>query len=192
MAKTTVSETKGIKRLDVQGAGDVDEIWVDGELVWAKWDREEYKYIPPTMRQFIKDHHNYLELDGTEQVIADVVYRDEEFTLYFATSGRKSITARFDLIFDPHDIPFLEEVDEETAKPFVDAVRAEWNRMISVITATGFPFKLSHGGNDLYDAWWDVVIPTREWNEGKFSLCVDAIHAFTKRLVELEKEHGIK
>lgn len=174
------------------------EVFINGVLFVSKHPKEEYKYIPPVMRDFIQKESYSLSKDNyCKSIIAEIKCGGMDFTSYFPLNFDISngIHYRFTTIVSPSDMEdllkdcYLSGQKEEIENIMAD-VNSMWLKLTKFIDDNGFRFEFSHSMNEGYYGWWDIVIKVEQWDEMKFISCIEEIKKFNNLIIKIEKEYN--
>lgn len=169
------------------------DIYVNGVLIWQKFDDPEYANVPPVLRNFVKEHANYIKTDGKSGEVTTDLYTKgfkTGATLYIPKNLRLDIHARMDAFTS---IQELEEdyirnnsdIDEEIEEKLVSEFKAIWNDIEDAVKACGWDLIYSHDMSDKCFGWWDVVFKLDNWNQETFVAMWEKFSNLNKRLDEL-------
>lgn len=146
------------------------DIYVNGELVWQKYDNPEYAKIPPNYRAFVKERSNYMK-DKGDKIEVDCHDRNirSVATFYFPKNLRNPISVRFDLItsLEHYEADYLRnhtDIDDATADNLTAELKLLWKALEDEIHSYGWKFYYSHDDEGCW-GWWDVVFKNSAWNE---------------------------
>lgn len=161
---------------------DVDVVF-NGQTIFSTYEKEEYQYIPKHMRAFIEKHtysFDPFEMNEAKTLACDISLRGEDITAYFPSNAAKPIPFRFNNIPDGKEYAneaLFEFMDEEEIPPVQKEVLTAWETLRTTLESIGYAFQLSHYSEG-YFGWWDIVIPSAEWDEEKFFASIEAITAY--------------
>lgn len=173
------------------------EVIINGVLMYSKHPEEEYNYIPPTLRDYIKKE-SYSMLKEKEQVFVEMFCGGNDITAYFPFTMNNSdgIRFRFTTIVSPMDMDNLlkdvylynrtDDINEIMAN-----VNSAWEKMINKINDTNLKFEFSHDMGEGYYGWWDIIWDYKESEPNKLTICGEAISEFNSIIKKLEKEYSI-
>lgn len=167
------------------------DIYVNGVLVWQKFDKPEYAKIPPVFRGFVQERNDFIkEEDG--KVITDLWMKDFKTcaTFYFPKNLRSPIVARLDLVTSLEELESdyirnNSDIDDETADKLVAEFKTLWNNIEEAVKSAGWKLAYSHDMGDKCWAWWDVIFKLKDWNQESFMVVWKAFSDFNKRLNEV-------
>lgn len=166
------------------------DIYINGVLVWQRYEQEELAYVPVRMRNFIADHNDFIQLeDGI--VTSDLWVNGSSIEIYIPVNARKLIIARFDLIedIDILETDFIrnsENIDDETADKIMNKFKSLWNEIEETAKKYNYKFNYSHSMDDGYcGGWWDIDFKRKDWNEDNFKSFSNLITEFNKYFNEV-------
>lgn len=166
------------------------DIYINGVLVWQRYEHEELAYVPVQMRNFIADHNDFIQLeDGI--ITSNLLVNDSSIDIYIPVNARKLITARFDLIEDMEilETDFIrnsENIDDETADKIMNKFKSLWNEIEEAAKKYNYKFDYSHSMDDGYcGGWWDIDFKRKDWNEDNFKSFSNLITKFNKYFNEV-------
>lgn len=149
------------------------DIYVNGVLVWSRYEKEELAYVPLSMRNYIADKNIYIELKN-DMITTDICAGGASVEMYIPVNARKMITARFDLIEDMNilETDFIrnnENISNETADKIMDKLKSLWNEIEESAKKYNYKFSYSHSMDDgCCGGWWDIDFKRKDWNEDNF------------------------
>jgi len=168
---------KGIV-LDINGT--TMDVFINGEEIYSKYDKEEYKYIPSHLRGFIEenlsDYGDGLRKDGSE-IKCDLSLEGREYFMILPTKRAKKnyFTLRdwlicYELLEDKDGFDKIKE-------------KQKYNEFLNSIKSYGYNIQLSHGGND-YDNWFDLVIPINDFDLERIKKCLKLWQEYNDYLID--------
>ena len=166
---------------------------VNNDTLWAKYEEEEYKYIPPAMRAFVQANQDYMKLEK-EDLIVDVYIDGRDVSLYFPVNRRKRITARFSTISTlDHVFEYIGDMDltNKRKEQVKGKIQRMWNELNEKIEKYGFSIIFSHDMGELFWGYNDILFDSDKWNEKNFVKACKAFAKFTKDMEEYADKLGL-
>lgn len=176
-----VNFLKTDKGLVVDINGTTMDVFINGEEFYSKYDKEEYKYIPSHLRNFVEEnicsYGDGIIKDGSK-IKCDILLEGEEYLLYIPTKRAKEnyLTLRNWLIRYEMLIDDGKEVEVEKEK-------LKYKELLNNVESFGCKLKLSHGGND-YDDWFDLLVPINEFDLEKIKKCLKLWRDYNQYLID--------
>ncbi|MFF2531630.1 hypothetical protein ACFVS2_22250 [Brevibacillus sp. NPDC058079] len=186
----TVEDTND-KMTSVHIETDDADIYVNGVLVWQKYDQPEYAKIPPIFRAFVEERTDEVyEHDG--KIGADLHKKGfhTSVSFYFPQNSRSYIQARLDGVTDLSEleIDFIRNntlIDDAKANTLVEEFNALWKDIEETVKEAGWRLAYAHDMGDKCWAWWDVIFKQEDWNQDTFIDIWQKFSVFNKRLNEV-------
>lgn len=183
---TLVPTEQGFK-LVVTGNLDIE---LNNELIYsATYEDPNYKYIPLTMRDFIKSKTiESMEYDPIEKRLAvdfDVSTNSdyESVSIYFPLDQSKEIKARLDGIMPLHLLSdFIDgRFPQKEKRAEIKAhLASHWDSMVAEIKTLGFQLAFSHSANWGVDGWHDISFYAKDWNQENFTKAITSWNTFNQ------------
>lgn len=171
------------------------DIYINGVLVWQKYDKEEYALIPPALRDFIHRNNPYLEKNEDDSLtLAEFDVENQSTTFLIPFNSKKFIRVRVDLIdsmeiLESDYIRNVSTISDETANKIVSDLKAVWNELGTILKKFKFKLQYSHSMGEAYYGWWDIVFTLGNWNEQNFIEVMQVVDKFNKTLRKYEEEY---
>lgn len=174
------------------------DIYINGVLVWQKYDDPTFAKIPPAYRAFIKSRSDYIQAKEGKRYAVEVDCHDRDIkgvaTFYFPHNLRSAITVRFDFItslqeFEDDYIRNNTEIDDATADALVAEFKQLWAVLEEEINSYGWKFAYSHAMNEHCFGWWDVIFKNSHWNEEHLLSVWKKMGDFVKRVEEVMDQY---
>lgn len=187
-----VEVVNGLVSVNVDTA-DADVV-VNGQKIWSTFEKEEYRYIPEYLRNFILAHGDDVGFEpvgsrkGSRDVYADCYYPDlrPQATFYIEQNQKKPIKARFDYVDDLEMLKseYIENVidDQDEADKVFAVFKDLDNKLRETVEKYGFKWEYSHSMGEMMYGWWDIVVTNETWNEEGFVECWKIISEFNDEL----------
>ena len=185
---TVIKLKEGEKGVLVELETESATILVNGNVVWDKYEKKEYKYIPPTIRKFIMDNNAYdfERKEEEKETLVDLDIEGESVMFIFEDNLSKYIRARIDLvdleIFISDYIYNHEDINDEKAKEFENMFRDNYSQLINIARKYKFDLEYSHSCGEACYAWWDIKFLVKNWNEEGFIEVIKKVSAFNKKV----------
>ena len=163
----TINVIETEKGVVVDIDGKTMDIFINGENFYSKYDKEEYKYIPVQLRDFVNRRlPDYSDIEKEKSCIkCDLNIEGKDYFTKISTQRAKDNTITFtdaltdyELVKDELDIELSDAIDK-------------YNKLLNGIKSFGYKLELSHGGNDNYQ-WYSLIIPINKFDENKVIECV--------------------
>ena len=157
------------------------DVFINGEEFYSKFDKEEYKFIPSHLRNFVEEnlcsYSDGIEKDGSE-VKCDILLEGNEYMLLIPTKRAKKnyFTLRnwlvsYEMLIDDGKISNTE------------IEKLNYNEFLNNVKDYGYQMKISHGGND-YDNWFDLAIPINDFDLDKVKKCLKLWQDYNQYLID--------
>lgn len=185
---TIIKLKEGEKGVLVELETESATILVNGNVVWDKYEKKEYKYIPPTIRKFIMDNNAYdfERKEEEKETLVDLDIEGESVMFIFEDNLSKYIRARIDIvdleIFISDYIHNHEDIDDKKAKEFENMFRDKFSQLINIAKKYKFDLEYSHSCREACYAWWDIKFLVKNWNEEGFIEVIKEVSAFNKKV----------
>jgi hypothetical protein len=139
----TVQTDKGVL---VKIKGNSMDVQVNDDILYSPYDKEEYKYIPVELRDFVKEHLCEWENDitvKTGKVEMNLYIQGEENYTTIPTNRAKSKDVEFHNWLESYEKIRDYEVEIPNAEE-------KYERLINDIKEIGYDFQFAYDGNE-YD-----------------------------------------
>lgn len=175
------------------------DIYVNGVLVWQKFDDPEYKNVPPVLRNFVKEHTDYIQTDEkTGEVTTDLYTKGSHVcaTFYIPKNLRTAIKVRMDAITSIQEVEdeYIRNrtgIEEQLADKLVADVKSWWKEIEDAVQEAGWKLAYSHAMNERCWGWWDVIFKLSDWNEEKFVGIWEKFTNFNKGICEMFDKYDL-
>ena len=146
---------KNDKGILIKIDGKTMDVFINGEEFYSKYDKEEYKYIPTHLRNFVEenlcDYGDGIRKDKSE-INCDLILEGKEYFMVIPTKrSNKNYFLLRDWLID------YQMLADDGKEMNLDKEKIKYEEFLSNIKSHGYEMKFSHGGND-YDNWFDLVI----------------------------------
>ncbi|WCK57404.1 hypothetical protein PP175_25390 (plasmid) [Aneurinibacillus sp. Ricciae_BoGa-3] len=163
--------------------GQTPDVFVNGEVLYSKYDKEEYKLIPPTLRSFVEERFmSYSEIikeKGT--VIArDLSFFGLDYDIEFSSNRAKEKNVRITNWLNDY-----EKINDYLVEPIADG-KENFKKLVSSIKEYGYDFRFAYGGNE-YDNIYALVVPISEFDEEKINNCIKLWQSYDEQLEKYTK-----
>lgn len=170
----TIQTDKGII---VKIKGDSMDVQVNDDIIYSKFDKEEYKYIPVELRGFVKEH-----LCEWQE---DIVIKDGKVEMNLYIEGQENYTTIPTNRAKSNNIEFHNWLEsyEKIRYYDIEIPNAEENyqKLINDIKNIGYDFKFAYDGNE-YDNTYKLIVPIKEFNKEKIYKCMNIWNEYNKYL----------
>lgn len=171
------------------------DIYVNGVLVWQKFEEEEYKYISPILRNYFHKNNPYLENDSNaKQVLVEFDVCEESVSFFVPYNSKKLIGARVTLIdsideLESDYIRNMQDIDDATADTIMIELKSIWKELEDTVKEVNFELKYSHSMGEYFYGWWDVLFSLSNWNEDNFVKVMEVASRFNETLGKYNNEY---
>ncbi|MET3508272.1 hypothetical protein [Halalkalibacter oceani] len=173
-----VSETEKGLQIDINGL--TMDVLVNGDIFYSKFDKEEYKYIPPLLRGYVEEHLcTYSDGIYKEKgkVNMDLLIRGREYFVQIPTKRAKNNTITFTDYLNSY------EKIQDYLNSQIEGAEKRYKNLLRDIETIGYKLGISHDGNE-YDDWYSLYVPIDQFSEDKINQCLELWDQYNE---ELEK-----
>lgn len=171
------------------------DIYVNGVLVWQRFEEEEYRCVPPILRDFLQENNPFFENDVENQtLLAEFDICNENISFFIPYNAIKPISARIALIssmdeLESEYIRNMSNIDDVDADRIVVELKSIWKRLEDRMEQSNFKLIYSHSMGEAFYAWWDIVFTLDNWNEDNFKKTIEIVREFNEKLSEYDKKY---
>lgn len=165
-------------------------VFVNDNLVWAVYDDEKFKFIPPIFRKFIQKYEDYNinRNDEDNLTTTDVYIGKESIMFIFPDNLSRSIYARIDFVdMDELIDDFINNskaINDKEAKKLENMFRSKVDKINEIVEKYNWKFVPSHSCGEMFYSWWDIVLGLSNWNEEGFLEAIKEIESFNEAIRE--------
>lgn len=164
--------------------GNEMDVFVNNEVVYSLYEKEEFKYVPRELRSFV-DKYITTYSDGITKkggkVFCQICLNSEDYYLIMPTNRAKSKNVQIEFIL--YEKKLIEENLGINIKKYID-YDTRLKEIKDVIKRNGYELKYSTSGNE-YDNYYCVEIPISDFNEEKILDCFSYIKKFNIELYRI-------
>lgn len=165
------------KGISVNIEGNTMDVVVNGDLLYSKFDKEEYKYIPVNLRNFIANNlcswEDDIRLKDTV-VECTLEFDCKEYCVQIPKNRAKSKTMYISNWLNSY---------EKIANYNVEIINGKENfeQLISKMKNIGYDFVYRWDGNE-YEDTWGLKIDINDFNENKVMECIKSWNEYNANL----------
>lgn len=180
--KITVEVVETEKGIGVLINGKTMDVSVNEQLIYSKYDKEEYKYIIPSLRDFVSKYICTWG-DGIEikedNVLCDLLINGVECWINMPHNrASRDTVSIYNSLFS------YEKIKDELSDPKMLNGEKILTELINSINEIGYDFKFAWGGDE-YDDTYGLVIPINDFNEEKILKCMNLWEDYNNKLSNL-------
>lgn len=181
----------------VAGGKNVD-VFVNNECIYSEYDNDAYKYVPVSMRDFVKKHSYDIGVNDNGDIkgtYAEVNVAGRDLTMYFPKNKTKKVHARYS-ITDPLET-VLERIDDyefktdKVALSVKDKITTMYNEMLTGLKELGFELIYSHSACESFWGWHDLTFKPADFNQEQFTKASKVIFKYDTEFTKLLKKYHI-
>lgn len=173
------------------------DVYINDDCIYSEYEEEAYKYIPTTIREFVKEHvydigidNNSYDIKGTYAEMTNKI----DFAMYFPKNKTQKITARFTMTDPLKDILYLIEDfyssdEEDEMNKAKNEITQAYNKMTNDLKELGFKLEPSHSMNEGFWGWQDIKFKAKDWNKDLFLKAIDIINKYDSEFNIIVKKH---
>lgn len=153
--KINVVQTE--KGVEINILGNTPDVIVNDIVVYSEYEEEEYKYIPPYLRPFIKKYsYDWVGVNVKEAELGvELCIEGTSFLAMLPIRKEKNSELRL------RDWIIEYSIIEDKMGITVENGKEKFGKFLKAVKELGCDIRYSHGGND-YDNWYDLVVPMKE------------------------------
>jgi len=161
--------------------GESMDVFINGEEFYSKYDREEYKYVPAHLRNFIEEnichYGDGLRKEGS-YIQCDILLEGKEYFLKIPTKrAKKNNLTLTDWLID------YKMIGDDGIKIDLEKEKLKYKEFLNSIENYGYQMEVSHGGND-YDNWFNLTIPINDFDIVKVKACLKLWQSYNQYLID--------
>lgn len=168
------------KGIQVLVDGETPDVIVNGDVLYSKYDKEEYKHIPPAFRSFVEEHsqsYTTISKENGRVLVRDIFISGRDYDVDFPSNRAKNKD-----ILITNWLNDYKKINDYLDEPVPNG-KEDFENLIKQIKNIGYDFKFAYSGNE-YDNTYSLVVPMNEFDLAKIKACLSLWDAYDK---ELEK-----
>jgi len=165
------------KGLVIDINGNSMDVFINGENFFSKYDKEEYKYIPNHIRNFVSSRlPSYSDIKKEAgHIECDLSIEGRDYFTKISTQRAKDNNIVF--------VEYLSEYElvEENTDKKIPKAKETYNQLLKDIENIGYKLESSHAGNDDY-SWYQLIVPINKFEETRVIECIKLWEQYNKWL----------
>ncbi|NFH01308.1 hypothetical protein FC831_13655 [Clostridium botulinum] len=175
--KIIISTIKTDKGILVKVKGNSMDIQVNDEIIYSPYDKEEYKYIPVNLRDFVTEHLCEWEDDikvKDGKVEMNLYIEGEENYANISTNRARNKNIEFRNWLES----YAKIRDYEIEIPQAEE---KYKKLINDIKEIGYNFQFAYSGNE-YDDVYKLIVPIKDFDKSKVYECINIWSEYNRYL----------
>lgn len=178
----TIETEKGIK---VNIVGNTMDVIVNNDILYSKFDNEDYKYIPVNIREFVEKNLCSWS-DGIvvkdEIVKCEVEINGEAYDIEIPKN-----TAKNKIMYINNWLNSYDKISEYDVDIDVSKARERFDKLLIDIKGVGYELVFRWDGNE-YDDIYGLKLNINDFNEDKVLECMELWEGYDSELAEYIKK----
>ncbi|MBZ9693317.1 hypothetical protein [Clostridium sp. M14] len=175
--KIIISTIKTDKGILVKVKGNSMDIQVNDEIIYSPYDKEEYKYIPVNLRDFVTEHLCEWEDDikvKDGKVEMNLYIEGEEIFANISTNRARNKNIEFRNWLES----YAKIRDYEIEIPQAEE---KYKKLINDIKEIGYNFQFAYSGNE-YDDVYKLIVQIKDFDKSKVYECINIWSEYNRYL----------
>lgn len=168
------------------------DVYINDDCIFSEYEEEAYKYIPITIREFVKKHAYDIGInDGSYAECSNKI----TFVMYFPKNKTQLITVRFSITDPLEDTlnrveDFYSANEEDEMNKAKNEITELYNKMLNNLKEIRFELIPSHSMEEGFWGWQDIKFKAKDWNEELFLKAIDILNGYDSNFDKIVKKYN--